>query len=123
MILVILLAFVLLYFLVPYLKTFLDKQKREAMENICETKYHMNKYKYKINKIDNPYSYSDIDNNFPPIVMPSLPESIPSVSPTLQTLTKSTSIYDNDKDDKSSFNIVGKNNRITGFFTDTSFYS
>ena len=122
----------LLYFIVPYLKTLLDKQKRESMENICETKYHMNKYKNR--KIENPYSYSDdIDNTtLPPIVTPNLPVSIPSMSPTLQTLNKLTNTYnknitddniENDNDTSSSFNIVGKNNRITGFFTDTSFYS
>lgn len=120
MIRVILLLVILLYFLLPYLKPFLDKQKKEAMENMCETKYHMNKYKYKINKIENPYSYSDIDESAPPVVIPNLPISIPSMSPTLQTLN-TLSVYNKD-DDSSLFNIVGKNNRITGFFTDTSFY-
>lgn len=115
----------LIYLLLPYLKTFLDKQKREAMENICETKYHMNKYKYKKNKIQDPYSYADTDKITPPFVAPNLPLSIPSLPPTLQTLNNlTTSTIEEDSDvDNSSFNIVGRNNRITGFFTDTSFYS
>lgn len=120
-ILVILGVILLLYVIVPYLKTFLDKQKREAMENICETKYHINKYKHKNTVIQDPYSYADdTDNIIAPIVRPNLPPSIPSLPPTLQTLNTLNPI---DDDNSSSFNIVGKNNRITGFFTDTSFYS
>ena len=116
---------VLLYLILPYLKTFLDKQNRETMENICETKYHMNKYKPKNVKIKDPYSYTDnTDSTTPPFVIPNLPLSIPSLPPNLQTLSTLGAIEDNDNDiDNSSFNIIGKNNRITGFFTDTSFYS
>ena len=127
MVLIILGTFLFINFVLPYLKNFLDKQKKESMENICETKYHMNKYKYKNNKIDNPYSYLDLNNNIPQIVSPKLPVSIPSVSPALQTLNALATDYhdgdDDDKSDNSSFNAVGKKYRTTGFFTDTSFYS
>jgi len=122
LILLIIVAGILVYLLLPYFKTLLDKQRRETMENICETKYHMNKYKYKNKKIQDPYSYADVeddDDNAPtPIVYPNLPSSISSLPYTLQTLNNLGTI----KDTNSSFNIVGKNNRITGFFTDTSFY-
>jgi hypothetical protein len=122
-ILVILGALLLLYLSVPYLKTFLDKQKRETMENICETKYHMNKYKYKNKKVKDPYSYVDTDTDkiTPPMVRPNLPLSIPSLPHNLQTLSTLTTstIDDNDNDDNS---VIGRNTRITGFFTDTSFY-
>lgn len=123
-ILIILGAVILMYLLIPYLKTFLEKQRRETMENICETKYHMNKYKYKNTKIQDPYSYADnTDNTTPPIVIPKLPLSFPSLPPNLQTLTNlASSTIESDKDNNSSFNLIGKNNRITGFFTDTSFY-
>jgi hypothetical protein len=114
---------VLLYLILPYLKTFLDKQNRETMENICETKYHMNKYKHKNIKNKDPYSYADnTDSTTPPFVIPNLPLSIPSLPPNLQTLSTLGTIEDNDIDN-SSFNIIGRNNRITGVFTDTSFYS
>jgi len=121
LILLIIVAGILVYLLLPYFKTLLDKQRRETMENICETKYHMNKYKYKNKKIQDPYSYADVeddDDNATPIVYPNLPSSISSLPYTLQTLNNLGTI----KDTNSSFNIVGKNNRITGFFTDTSFY-
>jgi len=121
MVFIILGTFIFINYLFPYLKTFLDKQKRESMENICETKYHMNKYKYKYNKIDSPYSYSDMDNTTPSIVSPKLPLSIPSVSPTLQTLSSVANTYINKDNEDSLFNIAGKQYRTTGFFTDTSF--
>ena len=80
----------------------------------------MNKYKYKNKRIQDPYSYADVDvdNTPPPFVSPNLPLSIASLPPTLQTLNNLGKMEDNN----TSFNIVGKNNRITGFFTDTSFY-
>lgn len=123
MVFIIIGTFIFINYLFPYLKTFLDKQKKESMENIYETKYHMNKYKYKYDKIDNPYSYLDMDNTTPSIVSPKPPISIPSVSPTLQTLSSVATTYINKDNDDSLFNIVGKQYRTTGFFTDTTFHA
>ena len=73
-------------------------------------------------EIKDPYSYADnsVTTNSS-VVSPNLPLSIPSLPSNLQTLNSAgpSSIEDINS---SSFNIVGKNNRITGFFTDTSYY-